>query len=354
MLELQEITVRYGSRRSALTAVDKVSLSIGTGESVGLVGESGSGKSSLARAIVGLVRVRGGRIVLDANDVTNARGKSRRYLRRRVQLVFQDPYSSLNPRITIGESIDEAIKAHRHAGRSIRISEAVRLLELVRLDPSLRARYPHQLSGGERQRIAIARALAAQPEVLVLDEVTSGLDVSVQANILNILKELQRELGLTYLLISHNLSVVRYMCDRIAVMYMARIVESAPTYSLFMDPRHPYTRTLIDSIPRVHAISRGPILRAVGEVPDPRNPPSGCRFRTRCPLGPVFYPNRVRCIEVDPLARVASLDHSVACHFPLDQFEADAGTSQPAPSLPGEADSSNTKLSGPLDIASGS
>lgn len=318
-LVVDKLVVRHGSGPRALTAVDKASISILPGQSVGLVGESGCGKSSLARAIVGLAPAVSGHVILDGRDVTNARGASRRFLRRRVQLVFQDPYSSLNPRMSIGEAIDEATRIRYKMSRSERSDEAARLLKLVRLDSSVRDRYPHEFSGGERQRIAIARALAAGPEVLVLDEVTSALDVSVQASILNLLRELQTFLNVSYLLISHNLAVVKYLCSSIAVMYMGRVFETAPRDALFSNPRHPYTKTLIDSVPRLQAHhNSGSVIRPIGEIPDPRQPPSGCRFRTRCPVGPLFDPSRVRCIEIDPRPDQDSVEHPVACHFPLN------------------------------------
>lgn len=300
-----------------LTAVDDLDLSVPAGGTLGLVGESGSGKSTVARALVHLVPAVAGQVLLDGEDVTYARHQRLRALRKRLQMVFQDPYSSLNPRITIGEILEEAIQTHRTVARQERTAEVQRLLELVSLDGEFARRYPHQFSGGQRQRIAIARALAVEPEIIILDEVASALDVSVQANILNLLKQLQRQFYLSYLFISHDLSVVRYMCDSIAVMYLGRIVESAPTEELFQHPRHPYTRGLIDSIPKLAVGNTSRRLRVSGEIPDPRNPPAGCRFHTRCPIGPLAHPERTACIELDPNSLLKSGQQAVACHFPL-------------------------------------
>ena len=312
LLAIRGLEVAFGTLR----AVDGIDLDVPEGSTIGLVGESGSGKSTVARAIVGLVRARSGRVVLDGADVTNARGAALRQLRARVQMVFQDPASSLNPRMTVGEAVEEAVAAHRVLRRAGRAEEALRLFELVHLDPSLAPRYPHQLSGGQRQRVAIARSLAARPKLLVLDEVTSSLDVSVQANVLNLLRSLQRELGLTYLFISHNLSVVRYMSDHAAVMYLGRIVEHGPTARLFAAPRHPYTRTLLDALPSFRARIGMP-LRLMGEAPDPRFPPPGCRFHTRCPVGPLVRPERRPCVLVDPTYDEHGARRDIACHYPL-------------------------------------
>jgi peptide/nickel transport system ATP-binding protein len=332
-LVVEGLRVRYGTGPTALTAVDGIDLAVSSGSSLGVVGESGSGKSSIARAVVGLVRVAEGRVLLDGSDITNPKGKKLKQLRNAVQMVFQDPYASLNPRMAIGEVLDEAIKAHRTMRRSDRRDEAARLLDLVGLDASALDRYPHQFSGGGRQRIAIARALSANPEILILDEVTSSLDVSVQAQILNLLRNLRISLGMAYLLISHDLSVIRYMCDFVSVMYLGRIVESAPAVRLFQSPRHPYTRTMLDSIPELRKAKDVEFVPQ-GDVPDPRRPPSGCRFHTRCPIGPMVQGNRAVCAELDPHTTAMWREHGVACHFPLDQALEDVELRGPGISEP--------------------
>ena len=312
-LELRGITVRYGAGAAALTAVRGVDLDVPERGTLGLVGESGCGKSTLARALVGLVPIASGTVRLDGVDVTSARARAARGFRRRVQMIFQDPYSSLNPRMSVGDVLTEALGQRGTVSRSARRGEVLRLLDLVSLPHAALERYPHQFSGGQRQRIAIARALAVGPELVINDEVTSALDVSVQANILNLLRDLQRELGLSYIVISHDLSTVRYMSDVVAVMYLGTIVERAATEELFRSPRHPYTKALIASIPRLGEARRTAPL--VGELPDPRHPPRACAFHTRCPIGPLAFPERTVCREVDPQTLVAHSEHHVACHF---------------------------------------
>lgn len=323
-LEVQALTVRYGQGRRALTAVDGVDLKVPVSGTLGLVGESGCGKSTLARAIVGLAPVVSGKILLDGVDHSAQPQREARRYRRRVQMIFQDPYSSLNPRMTVSDMMQEAlyIRGLRGSG-SDRNKEAVRILELVGMSRHALNRYPHQFSGGQRQRIAIARALAVGPEVIISDEVTSALDVSVQATILNLLKELQREFGLSYLFISHDLSVVRYISNHVAVMYLGQVVESAPVADLFARPRHPYTRALIASIPHLSDSKQAAPL--AGDLPDPRTPPSGCRFHTRCPIGPLAHPERTICIEEDPQAIAKGESHRAACHFAgSEQLKLDA------------------------------
>jgi peptide/nickel transport system ATP-binding protein len=306
-LRLDDVSVRYGSRRHGLTAVDGVSLVVPDGEVVGLVGESGSGKSTLARAVVGLVPVSSGRILLDGAPVP------RRGRRRPVQMVFQDPYSSLDPRMTVGASISEVVPGRELAGRKRR-AEIVRLLDLVGLDEDYAARYPAQLSGGQRQRVALARALAARPQVVVADEITSALDVSVQGTVLNLVRGLQRDTGLSMLFISHNLAVVRYVATSIAVMYLGRIVEYGPADQVLADPQHPYTRDLLAAIPETDAAGTAPADRAAvdGEPADPHHPPSGCHYHPRCPIGPLVHADRQLCVTTTP-----STDHRhhAACHF---------------------------------------
>lgn len=314
MIEVDDLVVRYGAGHDSLTAVDRVSFSVPTGGTLGLVGESGSGKTTVARALVGLVPVAAGRITLAGDDVSSDKERNKLAFRRRVQIVFQDPYSSLNPRMTIGRLLDDALRqAEGTANAKSRRAEASRVLELVGLGSSALDRYPHQFSGGQRQRIAIARALAVRPELIVMDEVTSALDVSVQATVLNLLTELQRELKLSYLFISHDLSVIGTVSDHVAVMYLGRIVEMEETKTLFGEPRHPYTRALIASIPRFsQKRAAAPLSR---DVPDPRKPISGCRFHTRCPVGPITNPDRTICIEKDPQDLAAGQPHRCACHF---------------------------------------
>jgi oligopeptide/dipeptide ABC transporter ATP-binding protein len=312
-LELKDLVVRYGSAKHSLTAVDRVSLEVPESQTFGLVGESGCGKSTLARALVGLVPVISGQILLNGVDYTSMRSRSTADYRRRVQMVFQDPYSSLNPRMTVGRAIDEAITLRGVTARREKRHLALRMLDLVGLGEPALSRYPHQFSGGERQRIAIARALAVGPEVLITDEITSALDVSVQATILNLLKNLQRETACSVLFISHDLSVVRYMSHRVGVMYLGQIVEHAPAAELFDRPRHPYTWALMRSIPRLgQPHDRAPLT---GDLPDPRRPPAGCRFHTRCPIGPLRFPERTICIDEEPRSIPEGQEHRACCHF---------------------------------------
>jgi oligopeptide/dipeptide ABC transporter ATP-binding protein len=322
LLKVEDLKVSYGRGQKSLMAVDGVSLTVEAGASLGIVGESGSGKSTLARAIVQVVPSASGRIVLDGRDVTNAQGGTLRHVRDRVQMVFQDPFATLNPRLTIGATLEEAIqlRERRVAERGDRAAELRELLELVTLSSSLAGRYPHELSGGQLQRVGIARALAGRPSLLILDEVTSALDVSVQASILNLLRNLRRALKLTYVCISHDLSVISYLCERVMVLYLGQAAELARWSELLLSARHPYTRTLLDSVPQVH----GGVIRATagGEIPDPRRPPSGCRFHTRCPIGPLAHPERTSCLTVDPHDAPADGDGRVAaCHFPIDATE---------------------------------
>lgn len=312
-LEFAGVTVEFGTGRHRLRAVDGVDLTVPDGAVLGLVGESGSGKSTLARAAVGLVPLAAGHIRLGGRDI------ARRWSGRGVQLVFQDPYSSLDPRMTVGECIAEALpRAVRRTGRA---AEVRRLLALVQLDPDRADTRPGGLSGGQRQRVALARALAARPDVVIADEMTSSLDVSVQGAMLNLVREIRRELGLAMLFISHNLSVVRYVSDVVAVMYLGRVVETAPTRDLLENPQHPYTRTLLDSVPRlgaapVAAWADPEVRRVMRQDPaDPHHPPPGCRFHPRCPVGPLLRHDREVCRDRDPTAGAAGRAHAAACHF---------------------------------------
>jgi oligopeptide transport system ATP-binding protein len=303
LLSARDVSVSFpvGSRMAArirgeerlLRAVDGVDLEMRRGEALALVGESGSGKSTLALALAGLLRTDRGEIRFDGKLLPASRSRADR---RRIQMVFQDPYSSLNPRLTVGGMLRELLRVH-HVVPANRVAEfSAELLALVGLGEADLSSYPRQFSGGQRQRVAIARALALRPDVLVADEPVSALDVSVQATILNLLSNLRNDLGLTLLLISHNLAVVRHLCDRVAVMYLGRIVEVAPTEEIFSTPRHPYTRGLLAAIPRMTegaADGSGPAI--AGDPPSPLRIPAGCRFRTRCPIA------QPRCEQEDPV-----------------------------------------------------
>ncbi|MDO5658717.1 MAG: ABC transporter ATP-binding protein [Paracoccus sp. (in: a-proteobacteria)] len=295
LLSVQNLTRRFdvsapwlnrviaGEDRAFLTATDNVSFDIRRGETFALVGESGSGKSTIAKMIVGLVPVSEGQILFDGVDLTTAKGAALRQLRRRFQMIFQDPFASLNPRWRVGDIIAEPMRTFgTHKGADV-ANEVGRLLDLVGLSARDATKFPHEFSGGQRQRIAIARALSSRPEFIVCDEPTSALDVSVQAQILNLMRDLQDELGLTYLFISHDLSVVRHMASRIGVLYLGRLVEIAEGKELFRLPRHPYTRMLLDAVPDLDMSGRKrkPVT---GEIPNPIDPPSGCTFHPRCPL----------------------------------------------------------------------
>ncbi|MDT0263085.1 ABC transporter ATP-binding protein [Jatrophihabitans lederbergiae] len=310
-LRFEDVTIRYGSRRRGMTAADGVNLTVPDGSVVGLVGESGSGKSTLARAAVGLTPLHSGRILLDGEPLRQRTGH------RPLQMVFQDPYSSLDPRMTIGDSIAEAIP--RGSPSTARRREVTRLLEMVELDPGRAGSYPMHLSGGQRQRVALARALAGRPDVVIADEITSALDVSIQGTVLNLVRTLQRELGMSMLFISHNLAVVRYVASTIAVMYLGRIVEHGPAAQVLTDPQHPYTRDLLAAIPgtdeaRFSAAGGNPALAVVAaaEPADPHAPPPGCRYHPRCPIGPLVHPERDICRTTEPSA---DHRHAAACHF---------------------------------------
>jgi oligopeptide/dipeptide ABC transporter ATP-binding protein len=303
-------------RVGAVRAVDGVSLEVRRGETLGLVGESGCGKSTFARAVIRLVDATDGRIFFDGDDVTALRGDGLRRIRRRMQMIFQDPYASLNPRMTIGSMLAEPLRVHRIASGREATKRAQRLIEIVGLPRNALNRYPHEFSGGQRQRAGIARALAVQPEFIAADEAVSALDVSIQAQIINLLAELQQEFQLTYLFIAHDLSVVRHISDRIAVMYLGEVVELSPSRELYDKPLHPYTCALVSAVPipdpRVEQRRKRMILR--GDVPSPANPPSGCRFHTRCWLRRELG-DPERCAAESPELRVLQPGHRVACHF---------------------------------------
>ncbi|MFH8978193.1 ABC transporter ATP-binding protein [Streptomyces sp. NPDC017890] len=316
-LELNEVTVRHHGPLGPVTAVDRVSLDVPAGTTVGLVGESGSGKSTLARAVVGLDPLSGGRITVGGRECGGRRAADRRGLGRRVQLVFQDPDTALDPRMTVRQSIAEAAGAFVRLDRRDRAQRVADLLERVGLDVGCADRLPQQLSGGQRQRVAVARALAVDPAVLIADEVTSSLDVSVRTALLTTLRDLQRRMGFAMLFISHDLAAVRYVSDAVAVMYLGRIVETAATEHLLSGPRHPYTRALLSAVPRLRpgGLPAGEPVPA-GEPPDPASPPAGCRFHPRCPVGPGRRPGRDVCVVRDPQEDATGRPHRAACHFP--------------------------------------
>ncbi len=301
----------FAAKAPPVRAVDGVSFTVGRGETLALVGESGCGKSSVGRTILRLQEPTSGRVTFDGADVFGLGREPLRALRRRMQIVFQDPYSSLNPRMTVGEAVAEGIEIHRLARtKAERAARVGALLEEVGLDASYARRYPHEFSGGQRQRIGIARALAVEPEFIVCDEPVSALDVSVQAQVINLLKDLQERRGLAYLFIAHDLAVVRQIADRIAVMYLGRIVETGPAEALLADPRHPYTQALLSAVPEPDPTAQRARIVLSGDPPSPSNPPPGCPFHTRC-----FHPLRSeRCrTEVPPLRPVhATL---AACHY---------------------------------------
>jgi peptide/nickel transport system ATP-binding protein len=297
-------------------AVDGVDLRLLPGQALGLVGESGSGKTTLGRTIVGLIRPTDGSVEFEGRDVWSLRGRERRRVRRRVQMVFQDPYASLDPRMSVESSIAEPLEIHRIGTRGDRRRRVAELLDLVGLRADYASRYPHELSGGQRQRVGIARALALGPDLIVADEPVSALDVSIQAQIVNLLQQLRRDLGLATILIAHDLAVVRHVSDVIAVMYLGRIVELAEARELHRDPRHPYTIALLSAVPipdpRVETTRGRIVLR--GDIPSPTTPPSGCPFHTRCWLRERLG-NPEECEFEQPPLRTFAPGHIVACHF---------------------------------------
>jgi oligopeptide/dipeptide ABC transporter ATP-binding protein len=307
--------ILFQRRVGDVHAVDGVDLDVYPGETVGLVGETGCGKSTLARVVTRLYDATEGTVEFDGQDITRAKGRELRELRRNMQMIFQDPFASLNPRKTVGSIIGDPFRLHKTVPRNRVKPEVQQLMELVGLNPEHYNRYPHEFSGGQRQRIGVARSLALRPRLIVCDEPVSALDVSIQAQVLNLLEDLQEEFKLTYLFIAHDLSVVRHVSDRIAVMYLGKIVEMAQGPTLYRTPKHPYTGALLSAVPipdpDLAAAKKRIILE--GDVPSPIDPPSGCRFHPRCPNAQ--FP---RCSEEEPLLRPFHEGQVAACHFPLD------------------------------------
>lgn len=317
LLEVENLKVHYPVRGSwfrpkqFVRAVDGVSFSLEAGETVGLVGESGCGKSTLGRALVRLEEPTAGRVLLDGKDMAALHGRELRRARRNFQMIFQDPYGSLNPRLTVWGALDEVLALHSGLEREARRRRAVELLDRVGLPAEALYRYPHQFSGGQRQRIGIARALAVEPRFIVADEPVSALDVSVQASIINLLDDIRRETGTSFLFIAHDLAVVEHISSRILVMYLGHIVESAPSRELVAAPLHPYSRALLSAVPTLDAAGRKRIVLP-GDVPSPLSPPGGCPFHPRCPRA------QERCRRERPVLRATAADgaRSCACFFP--------------------------------------
>jgi oligopeptide/dipeptide ABC transporter ATP-binding protein len=321
LLSVEDLVVAFSQPRSfadvlarrparTMRAVDGASFSVRAGETLGLVGESGSGKSTIGRAILGLHRPASGRIRFDGEDVSGLDRQGEERFRRRAQMVFQDPYGSLNPRMSVAAALREVLRVHAIVPPGETDSEIRRLLDLVGLPPAMAERLPRSMSGGQRQRVVLARAFTMRPEFLVLDEPVAALDVSIQAQVLNLLLELRARLNLTMLFVAHEMGVIRYMSDRVAVMYLGQIMEIGPAAAVFDRPSHPYTRSLIAAVPRPQAVKRKrePVLK--GELPSPYAVPTGCRFHTRCPIA------QPMCAEIPPPVVRSADGAEVRCHFP--------------------------------------
>lgn len=320
IVEMRDLTIRFQSKHASLArqsfvqAVSDVNLSVLKGETLALVGESGSGKTTLVRSILGLVKVTKGSILFRGHSLSEMSKAQQHDMRRRVQFIFQDPFSSLNPRLTVRDIIQEPLLVHRIGNSASRIDRVDLIMRQVGLSPDAAKRYPHQFSGGQRQRIAIARALASEPELIIADEPLSALDVSIQSQILNLLSDLKIETGVSYLLVSHDLNAVHHLADRIAVMYLGRIVELSSKKVLFDAPRHPYTAALIQAMPKVGVSKRIPGRALHGEIPSPINPPSGCAFHPRCLRATAV------CKQEIPRMQFSDEMNGVACHHPLGEL----------------------------------
>ncbi len=309
LLRVEGLKKHFAKGRQTLKAVDGVTFDIMPGECLGLVGESGSGKSTAARAVLRLHEPTAGKVEFQGKDLLAATPSEMRLLRRQMQIVFQDPFSSLVPHLSVGANIAEPLRIHGIGTPKEREAEVARLMETVGLNPKFAGAFPHEFSGGQQQRIGIARALALKPEFLVCDEPVSALDVSIQAQILNLLESLQHDLGLTYLFIAHNLGVVEHISQRVAVMYLGQIMELAETEKLYTATKHPYTQALLSAVPRVDVGQRRERIRLTGEIPSPLNPPSGCSFHPRCPMA------TAQCKAERPALRDLGGGHWVACHL---------------------------------------
>ena len=311
LVESRDVSVHYtrwvGSRRRTVYALDDFNITVAPGETVGLVGESGCGKSTAGRALLSAVKPTEGRVFFEGNDVTDLSRRNWRAMRRQVQMIFQDPYSALNPKLKVGESVAEPFLVHtRKRGAELRAAVGG-LLEMVGMTAGAADKYPHAFSGGQRQRIVIARALALRPGFVVADEATAALDVSIQAQIVNLLVELKDSVGLSYLFISHNLAVVRHISDRVAIMYLGHLMETGSHDDIYENPTHPYSQALLSAVPVPDPTARGSHEPLKGDLPSPMNPPTGCRFNTRCPLV------QDRCRQERPPLEERSLGHFVAC-----------------------------------------
>jgi oligopeptide transport system ATP-binding protein len=334
LVEVENLKVYFPIRagifktvQGTVKAVDDITFEVRKGETLGLVGESGCGKSTTGRAMIRLREPTAGKVSFDGVDLTSLKSGPLRRLRRRMQIIFQDPYGSLDPRMTVGAIISEPLDTHKLAKGEEKRARVAELLKMVGLDPSYVNRYPHEFSGGQRQRIGVARALAVEPEFIVCDEPISALDVSIQAQVLNLLTDLRDRLGLTYLFIAHDLSVVKHISDRVAVMYLGKIVEIGPPDTIYAAPGHPYTRALLSAVPvpDPHMERKRRRVILTGDVPSPVNPPSGCRFHTRCWLyEKLGKPENCRTID-PPLREVGGTDQKAACHYAEDSIKSDVG-----------------------------